>query len=102
MNLKSLSLARTEDKDIHRQQNLHHGFNAHMYSIRKQIVQGIHGFYIRFYIRCFDLLKAFGYIERVLKSEFFSERPNLHHISCATCSALPAYISTMLELSSRF
>ena len=73
MNLKSLSLARTEDKDIHRQQNLHHGFNAHMYSIRKQIVQGIHGFYIRFYIRCFDLLKAFGYIERVFKSDFFRE-----------------------------
>ena len=40
------------------------------------------------------MLKAFGYIERVVKSDFFRIRPILHH-SCATCPELPSYISTM-------
>ena len=39
--------------------------------------------------RYFDLLKAFGHIETVVKSNFFS----LH--TCVTCSELPSYISTM-------
>ena len=42
--------------------------------------------------RNFDLLKAVGYIERVFKSDFFSERPILHH-TCAT--ELSSYVSTM-------
>ena len=41
------------------------------------------------------VLNAFGYIERVVKSEFFfRKRPILHH-TCAKRSELPSYISTM-------
>ena len=46
------------------------------------------------WIRNFDLLKAFGYIERVVKSEktcFTSE-------TCVSCSELPSYVSTMVML----
>ena len=42
----------------------------------------------------FDLLKAFGYIERVVKSDFFF-RVFFYH-ACATCSDLPSYISPMV------
>ena len=38
-------------------------------------------------------MKAFVYIERVLKSDFF-QKFTLHH-TCASCSKLPSYISTM-------
>ena len=45
----------------------------------------------------FDLLKAFVYIKRVVKSDFFSFRKRpLSHQTCATCSELPTYISTMI------
>ena len=37
----------------------------------------------------FDLLKAFVYIERVVKSDLFRKRPILLH-TCATCSELPS------------
>ena len=42
----------------------------------------------------FDLLKAFGYIESVVKSDFFfsQKRPILQH-TCASCSELASYIS---------
>ena len=39
-------------------------------------------------------LKAIGYIERVVNSDFFVwKRPNLLNM-CATCTELPFYIST--------
>ena len=45
-----------------------------------------------------DILKAIGYIERVVKSEiFFRKRSILLH-TCATCSELQFYISTVLKL----
>ena len=34
------------------------------------------------YNKDFDLLKAFGYIERVVEFDFFKKRPFLHH-TCA-------------------
>ena len=38
----------------------------------------------------FDLLKAFSYIERVVKSDFF------HYVTSYVCnSELPSYISTL-------
>ena len=43
----------------------------------------------------FDLLKAFGYIERVVNSDFIRKLPILHH-GCATCVELPSYIYTMV------
>ena len=47
-------------------------------------------------IRNFDFLNAFGYIERVVKSDFFSlgKYLFLHH-ACATCSEQPSNIKTM-------
>ena len=36
----------------------------------------------------------FGYIKKVVKSDFFTEKPILLDM-CATCSKLPSYISTM-------
>ena len=45
-------------------------------------------------IRYFDLLKAFGYIKRVVKSDLFWKRPILYH-RCTTCSELSSYITTM-------
>ena len=46
------------------------------------------------YIRSFDLLKAFGYFERVVKSDLFSGKD----LFCfAKCSKLPFYISTMVK-----
>ena len=42
----------------------------------------------------FDLLKAYGYIERVVKFDFFSEKT--YFTNLAACSWLPSYISTML------
>ena len=44
-------------------------------------------------LRRFDLSKAFGSIERVVKSKKVRKRPILHH-ACATCSELPSYLST--------
>ena len=41
----------------------------------------------------FYLLKAFGYIERVVRSDFFSRKRHILHHTCATCSKLPLYIS---------
>ena len=38
------------------------------------------------------LLKAFGYIERVVKSDFFFRKRSLLLYMCATCSDLPSYI----------
>ena len=38
----------------------------------------------------FDLSKAFGYVERVVKSDFFFEKTHF------ACSELPSYMSTML------
>ena len=35
----------------------------------------------------FDLFKAFGYIENVVKIKYFQKIPNLHHMG-ATCSDL--------------
>ena len=47
------------------------------------------------HFKFFDMLKAFGLIERFVKSDFFSrKRPILLH-TCVTCSELPSYISTM-------
>ena len=44
----------------------------------------------------FDLLKAFGYFVKVVKSSFFwGKRPISLHM-CATCSEIPSYESTML------
>ena len=43
----------------------------------------------------FDLLKAFGYIERVVKSEEKNRKRPISHHTCATCSELPSDISTM-------
>ena len=41
------------------------------------------------------MVKAFGWMKRVVKSDYFSrKRPFLHH-TCATFSELPTYISTM-------
>ena len=64
-----------------------------------------HGFYIRWLLislcahmgssRTYDLLNAFGYIERVVKPDFSRKRPIEHH-TCATCSELQSYISTMI------
>ena len=45
--------------------------------------------------RAFDLLKAFCYIERAVKSDFFWKRPNFRH-TCATCSEPSFYISTIV------
>ena len=43
----------------------------------------------------FDLLKAFGYIEKFVKSDFFClKRPILLH-TCATCPESPSRKSTM-------
>ena len=41
--------------------------------------------------RYFEWLKAFGYIDRVVKSYFLQKKPILLHM-CATCSELPSYI----------
>ena len=47
-------------------------------------------------VRTYGLNHAFGYIERVVKSDFFSQkRPILLH-KCATKSELPSYIRTRL------
>ena len=43
----------------------------------------------------FDLLKAFGYIERVVKSDFYFGNYQILHHMCATFSELPYNISTM-------
>ena len=43
-------------------------------------------------IRYFDLLKAFGYIERVVKSETKFRKRSIFFYMCATCSELPSYI----------
>ena len=41
------------------------------------------------------LVKAFGYIKRVVKSDlFFGKRPCLHH-TCATLNEQPSNIKTM-------
>ena len=40
-------------------------------------------------------MKAFGYIERVVKPIFFSSEKSYFFHTCATCSELPSYISTM-------
>ena len=47
--------------------------------------------------RHFDLLKAFDYIERIVKFDFFSEkkRPCVHH-ACATWDEQPSSIETMV------
>ena len=42
----------------------------------------------------FRLLKAFGYIERVVKSDLFRKLTTLH-LTCVTCSELPSYVITM-------
>ena len=42
-----------------------------------------------------DLLKACGYIEKVVKSVIFFGNKNILHHTCATCSELPTHISTM-------
>ena len=70
-----------------------------------------HGFYTRWLpillcahmeqFRLLDLLKAFGYIERVIKSDFFFEkRPCLHH-TCAMLNEQPSSIKTMLYVGAR-
>ena len=44
------------------------------------------------------MLKAFGYIERVVKSDFFfGKRPCFHH-SCATWNEQPSNIKTMVYI----
>ena len=49
-------------------------------------------------IRHFDLLKAFGHIETVVKSDFFSSKITyLTLYVCPTCSELPTSISTMVR-----
>ena len=48
------------------------------------------------YIRHFDLLKAFGYIERIVKSEKIKRKRPILHYTCAICSEMPSYISTMI------
>ena len=68
---------------------------------------GTHGTYIRWllillcahmeYFWHFDLMKVFGYIERVVKSDFFFEKYLLLNQVCATCSEQPSYIKTMAE-----
>ena len=41
-------------------------------------------------------MKAFGYIERVVKSDFFrSENAFFLHQTCVTCSEQPSHIKTM-------
>ena len=42
------------------------------------------------------MLKAFGYIERVVKSDLFSIKKPILHKTCAACSELPTYIRTMI------
>ena len=63
-----------------------------------------HGFSIRWllislcahmeYIRHFDLLKVLGYIERVPTTKKNRKRP-IWHYTCAICSELPSYNTTM-------
>ena len=49
-------------------------------------------------IRYFDLLKAFGFIKRVAKCDFFLLGNDLFcFFTCATCSELPSYTSTLLK-----
>ena len=44
------------------------------------------------------MLKAFGYIDKVVKSDFFSRKiPILLH-TCASCSELPSYIGNMHDM----
>ena len=47
------------------------------------------------YIRYFDQLNAFGYIERVIKSDFFSRKRLTFLHACAICSVLPSYINNL-------
>ena len=49
-------------------------------------------------IRNFDLIKAFGYIERVVKSDSFFGKYILSHYACATCSEQSSYIKTMANV----
>ena len=44
-------------------------------------------------IRYFDFLKPFGYIDRVVKFDFFKKLILIH--KCATCSELQSYLSTI-------
>ena len=48
---------------------------------------------------CIEFVKGIWYIERVINSVFFRERPIFHH-TCATCSELPSYVSTINVSSS--
>merc|ERR1719239_1919985 len=56
-----------------------------------------HGAHIWKKIRYFDLMKAFCYIDRVVKSIFFSSWNRLNLLNtCVTCSELPSFISSMI------
>ena len=46
-----------------------------------------------------DLLKAFGYIERIVK--FLCRKRHILHHTCVTCSEPPSNISTMPNSRSR-
>ena len=46
----------------------------------------------------FDLKKAFGYIERVVKSDFYLGKYLFLHHACATRSEQPSNIKTMVLL----
>ena len=50
----------------------------------------------------FDLLKAFGYIERVVKPTFFLQKRPILLYMCATCPELPSYISTIVFIKTTF
>ena len=43
----------------------------------------------------FRYVKAFGYSERVVKSEIFCRKILIFLHTCATCSEIPSYINTM-------
>ena len=48
------------------------------------------------HLRHFDLLKAFGHIERVVKSEKKNRKKTILLHTCATCSEKPSYIKAMV------
>ena len=50
------------------------------------------------YVHIFDLLKASGYIERVVKSDFFFRKKDLVFIIRATLNEQPSYTKTMALL----